>query len=74
MSGWYVCVNVVLMAHRSLIANFSFEPAYEGQVINSGTAITMSTYSCDWTSLYLTETLRWTEPADGMPLLVKRIK
>lgn len=50
VSGWYVGVNVMLMAHRPLIANFSFEPAYEGQVINSGTAITMSTYHCDWTS------------------------
>ena len=75
VSGWYVCANVVLMGRcRPLIANFSFEPAYEGQVINSGTAITMSTYCCDWTSLRLTETLRWTEPADGMPLLVKRVK
>jgi hypothetical protein len=37
-----VCANVVLMTRRPLIANFSFEPAYEGQAINSGTAITMS--------------------------------
>ncbi|KAF8330529.1 cytochrome P450 [Amanita rubescens] len=38
-----------------LIANFSFEPAYEGQTIHSGTGFTMM-------------------PADGMPLLVKRVK
>jgi hypothetical protein len=34
--------KLALMTRRPLIANFSFEPAYEGQVINSGTAITMS--------------------------------
>ena len=51
------------MTDRPLIANFSFEPAYEGQSIHSGTGFTMSMHRYSLPLRWLTESFdsacRW---------------
>jgi hypothetical protein len=60
--------DMSVLSNRIIISNFSFEPAYDGQVAKPTAAVTMST---PLSQKQLFHSICSSEPEDGLPLRVK---